>query len=833
MTTINPSNTISKRLLFLCLIFVPLFSGCGKSGGDKGNNGASQNNTNSTPVSSILTLTADIPAFIADASTTLTATVFVPSKGKNSKTSTASSSPLHVSLERLNAEGVVISKLGDLHDDGLNGDTTTGDGVFSIQTTFQEHGSEPVRLRVMAVSDPSLSPTTSKTLIIPVYQIPSINTPSDYNQVVNNLFVNLVTFKDTFVKVNSLLSDSQPSASNHKEIDTLLETLTDKSMLAYTNVVALKKFGHDQTITSLKTGHNKPRSSFGWLKDGICAIPFLGAGCTISDIGQVGEDAINLGEIVRKNGADPRVPPGVRNCLLQVMSEEELSDPDPLLESMRGATLLHCPKGSGGFLDTMGDMAKIGTKFEIGQAFSPVTNAVGGIITTTIEGGKIAVQTGVNYISGKVIDWFVDDSGEEKIRVSEISSPTPTIDVPKGTHHLIVSYGDDTAPSIVPNVAVSQGISTQISAPPARGTTFTPPPPPALKDIWTPITAMDAPTARVYHSAVWTGSKMIVWGGLDQSASDTFNTGGIYDPVTDRWSAMTTTNAPIAMYGHTAIWTGSKMLVWGSTSSRPLEDIGGVYDPEIDSWSAITTTNAPTAIYGSTAVWTGSKMLIWGGGTNSDVWEYDPEANRWTTITTTGAPTARDGHTAVWTSSKMIVWGGYSPRGASYKLSTGGVYNPVANIWSTITTTNAPEARAAHKAVWTGSKMLIWGGNGEGCHCNIFNTGGGYDPGVDSWSTITTTNAPVARYGHTAIWTGSKMIIWGGHQQYYTEINVSNTGGVYNPEVDSWSTITTTNAPISRSAHTAVWTGSKMIVWGGFTHSDGSFSRLNTGAIYE
>src|SRR5206468_13109812 len=32
----------------------------------------------------------------------------------------------------------------------------------------------------------------------------------------------------------------------------------------------------------------------------------------------------------------------------------------------------------------------------------------------------------------------------------------------------------------------------------------------------------------------------------------------------------------------------------------------------------------------------------------------------------------------------------------------------------------------------------------------------------DTWTATSTTNAPAARFGHTAVWTGSEMIIWGG-----------------------------------------------------------------------
>jgi hypothetical protein len=81
----------------------------------------------------------------------------------------------------------------------------------------------------------------------------------------------------------------------------------------------------------------------------------------------------------------------------------------------------------------------------------------------------------------------------------------------------------------------------------------------------------------------------------------------------------------------------------------------------------------------------------------------------------------------------------------------------------------------------------------------------------DSWAATSTTNAPVPRGYHTAIWTGSEMIVWGGLGSGSN--NYLNTGGRYNPSTDSWTTTNITNAPTARVTHTAVWTGSEMIVW--------------------
>jgi N-acetylneuraminic acid mutarotase len=117
--------------------------------------------------------------------------------------------------------------------------------------------------------------------------------------------------------------------------------------------------------------------------------------------------------------------------------------------------------------------------------------------------------------------------------------------------------------------------------------------------------------------------------------------------------------------------------------------------------------------------------------------------------------------------------------------------------------------------------MIIWGGGIDGTGSP--NTGGQYDPVGNSWTATTTTGAPTGRYQHTAVWTGAKMIVWGG----YDGIN-ANTGGQYDSAGNSWSSTTTTEAPTGRFYHTAVWTGTKMIVWGG---SDGT-NIFNTGGQY-
>ena len=142
-----------------------------------------------------------------------------------------------------------------------------------------------------------------------------------------------------------------------------------------------------------------------------------------------------------------------------------------------------------------------------------------------------------------------------------------------------------------------------------------------------------------------------------------------------------------------------------------------------------------------------------------------PTDNTWTATKSTFAD--RYGHAAIWTGTEVIVWGGNDGSGES----TGARYDPATDTWTTASSVNAPVSGST--AIWTGNEMIVWSGGS--------NAGGRYDPLTDSWTPISTFNAPTARSSHTAVWTGSEMIVWGGNDGLDT-----NTGGRYNPATDTW-----------------------------------------------
>ena len=107
------------------------------------------------------------------------------------------------------------------------------------------------------------------------------------------------------------------------------------------------------------------------------------------------------------------------------------------------------------------------------------------------------------------------------------------------------------------------------------------------------------------HSAVWSGTQMIIWGAK--------LVGSRYSAASDSWLPISVTDAPNAGPGHSAIWTGNEMIVWGGTPQSSPPAVGGRYDPSADAWVRASTDGLPTIRLRHTAVWTGNSLLVFGG----------------------------------------------------------------------------------------------------------------------------------------------------------------------------------------------------------------------------
>jgi N-acetylneuraminic acid mutarotase len=445
----------------------------------------------------------------------------------------------------------------------------------------------------------------------------------------------------------------------------------------------------------------------------------------------------------------------------------------------------------------------------------------GASVTITAATASYRLPEIISPPANSTLSRTATDRRNAMARVTDVSKP-----IRVDTRHVSIPFNPITNPvrtCIVCGTPFPSPTATATGTATATPTSTATPTPVCTDDTWIPTSTTNAPTARYWATAVWTGSEMIVWGGYDGSRA--LDSGGLYNPSTDNWTATNSVNAPVARYNHTAVWTGNEMIVWGGANSN-IYNTGGRYNPVSDIWTQTGSNNGSLQERSfHTAVWTGSEMIVWGGvNDNGNALntgdKYNPASNSWTTVSTTNAPDARWAHTAVSTNSEMIVWGGINSN-SSY-LNSGGRYTPSADVWTPTSTTNAPAARWFHTALWTGSEMIVWGGSGS---IGESNTGGRYNPDADSWLATSISNAPIGREQHTAIWSGSEMIVWGGFNGSYL-----NTGGRYNPRTDNWMMTSNANAPTARSRHAAVWTGTQMIVWAGVLWNTGGKYCAQSGA---
>ncbi len=273
-------------------------------------------------------------------------------------------------------------------------------------------------------------------------------------------------------------------------------------------------------------------------------------------------------------------------------------------------------------------------------------------------------------------------------------------------------------------------------------------------------------------SAVWDGAdRVIVWGGEQRTGDEepylkAYQDGGIFHLSTRTWEYLP---APGGILGrgshHLALWIGDGLFIWGGRGddSVDLAPSGGVLRLEDPPRWEPTSGEARHVANITRAVWTGEEVLLWGGSQgNGPVTDtgaaYRPETRSWRPLSMEGAPSSRGGHSAVWTGSEMIVFGGVHERALNdfERQRDGAAYNPRTDSWRPISLKGAPSARASHVAVWTGTQMLIWGGQ-EGCPAGAL-----YDPEKDEWTPMSADGAPPGVWNPFHAWTGEQLLVRGG-----------------------------------------------------------------------
>ena len=230
-------------------------------------------------------------------------------------------------------------------------------------------------------------------------------------------------------------------------------------------------------------------------------------------------------------------------------------------------------------------------------------------------------------------------------------------------------------------------------------------------DRWTPLPTHGSPSPRADHVAVWTGDEMIIWGGRNQEQP--VEGGGRFNPRLNLWISMSRNNSPSPRFNQTMIWTGKEAIVWGGYISKPPISTaqGYRYRPERDEWTVVSEQSAPVIRENHTAVWTGSEMILWGGNSGDTHLNtgarYDPRTDSWRSMSALDAPSPRKLHTGLWTGKEMLVWGG---EGADGNPADWGLYDPTTDSWKTVKPAKGPQPRTNHGLIRTPHGLILTGG---------------------------------------------------------------------------------------------------------------------------
>ncbi len=351
--------------------------------------------------------------------------------------------------------------------------------------------------------------------------------------------------------------------------------------------------------------------------------------------------------------------------------------------------------------------------------------------------------------------------------------------------------------------------STASGGPPSPSTTAESGP--SIPAAWRRLPA--APIAvPAMRTAVWTGSQLIVFGRVPRQTSGgsggSVSEAAIYTPATAGWRRLTPPPGPTGSYegGYSAVWTGTEMLVWGPF------DVDA-FSPATGRWRKLPP--APTGYAGAVVVWTGHEMIGWGGGccgdASADGAAYNPATNTWRRLARSPL-TGGQSPTGVWTGRELIIFGVRNPDGPPLRMAA--AYDPATDAWRMLAPLPAP--RYGADAVWDGREVLVIGGANAGVTGPppAATVGFAYDPGTNRWGRLPPMD--FGRSGGAAVWTGSRLLVWGGGTGILGSLTIPPHGVMYDPSANRWSSLPA--APIAgRIDPAALWTGHMMIVWGGET----------------
>jgi hypothetical protein len=231
------------------------------------------------------------------------------------------------------------------------------------------------------------------------------------------------------------------------------------------------------------------------------------------------------------------------------------------------------------------------------------------------------------------------------------------------------------------------------------------------------------------------------------------------------------------------------------------------YEPATDTWAKI----APPPLYAilSTApvnttrgLWTGDRALL---SAYSQVHSYDPISDAWSSASTSSPYDAGQYlYGFAWLAGRAAVWGNGPENGYC-----GAIFAPDSGSWAGVKPSEYAGCPSDPLVLALGTRLLVWGGVAPDGG-TMPGRGAIFDPGGAGWTNVTSVGAPSARRWAIGAWTGTEVVVWGGWSG--ADEGLSD-GAIYDPAKDQWRPMAPNDAIRGASPRLSAWADGRLLVY--------------------
>jgi N-acetylneuraminic acid mutarotase len=347
--------------------------------------------------------------------------------------------------------------VGNMNDNGQNGDQTAGDQVYSIATTISAPAAASLPLQVVA------SPGTSANFSVQVLQVPSYVTNTEVNQAETQIYTTAIQTRTNF---------SSPDWSKQTLLQGISSNLT--SMYGQFSGVVNQNANLQSALALSHRASTRARPADSAAGDAGDALT--------SGLLSPAQNAASCDELVESLGGfrgsypnalslnDPRLLQFAQElttiCANASSCQGAFTQDDFLGSNVAAAEWAHeyivtgqalptSISGCGGGVTQ--SLASVAVKSELQQ----FTDMAGDGIASLANLGQIGMQA-LGSATDYMLGWFVDGSGNQGITVAQ-TAPTETFVTPTGTYNAAISLGGDSANATITNTPVYPNSITNIS----------------------------------------------------------------------------------------------------------------------------------------------------------------------------------------------------------------------------------------------------------------------------------------------------------------------------------------------------------------------------------